>query len=195
MFASWVARLTELDKHQGSEGKMNFRSEVAERCAKKSGWHSTTLVLFVGEERCSMFLTNRARADDTVNRAARQGIRQRKARAGASPRCGECSTARAVGRFSTAPPSNEVFGYGHSTCNSSWADRKNLLHSNFQRDKETAVAVRGGLTASAFQAVLGSRVCREEWGFDSAWALGLKWLRMRETPRVASKAFGRCWRY
>jgi len=53
MFASWVVRLTELDKHQGSEGKMNFRSEVAERLCQEVERMGTptTLVLFVGEER------------------------------------------------------------------------------------------------------------------------------------------------
>jgi hypothetical protein len=48
-----VARLTELEKHQGSEGKMNLKSEVAERLHQEGERMGTpkTLVLFVWEQR------------------------------------------------------------------------------------------------------------------------------------------------
>jgi len=115
MFASWVARLTEwISTKLGRQDEFSseLRAPVPE--VERMGT-PTTLVLFVGEERLSMFLTNRASAEIPLNRAARQGIRQRRPAREPVLDLGECSTARAMAVFSTATLQMRCFGYGHST--------------------------------------------------------------------------------
>jgi hypothetical protein len=62
-----------LEKHQGSEGKMNLKSEVAERLHQEGERMGTpkTLVLFMGATSVLMFLTNLASADDTPQSGTR----------------------------------------------------------------------------------------------------------------------------